>query len=196
MSNWEKMLDGQLYNDFSKDLFNRRVTAKQLFRKYNATDDSQQEVRRALLQKLLGRVGESVWIEPDFRCEYGTNIYIGSNTYINFDCIVLDCAKVEIGSNVLMGPRIGLYAANHAIHPEERAAGGCYGRPIVIKDKAWICGDVKIAGGVTIGEGAIIGMGSVVTKDVPPNVVAAGNPCKVIREITQADRKNFVPEID
>lgn len=190
MNAWEKMRNGLFYDDFDDDLFDRRVRAKAIFREYNRTTDGETEKRVALLKELFESVGKNVWIEPDFKCEYGGNISFGSDVYVNFGCIILDCAKITIGSHVLIGPNVGLYAANHAIDPEERANGLCVGKPITIEDKVWLGGDVKIVGGVTIGEGSVIGTGSVVTKEIPPRVVAAGNPCKVLRKITKNDKQN------
>lgn len=187
MTEWEKLQRGLPYDDFDKELFERRVRAKNIFKKYNRTNDDQIAERTEYLRELFAKIGENVWIEPDFRCEYGSNIRIGDNTYINFGCIILDCAAIEIGNNVLIGPNVGLYAPNHALDPEERADGLCCGKPIKICDRVWLGGDVKIVGGVTIGEGSVIGAGSVVTKDIPARVVAAGNPCRVIRPITEKD---------
>lgn len=134
-------------------------------------------------------MGKDVWVEPDFRCEYGKNITIEDNAYINFGCIILDWAEISIGSHTLLGPNIGLYAANHSTDADERINGGCYGKPIHIGRNVWLGGDVKVLGGVTIGDNTIIGAGSIVTKDIPSNVIAVGNPCKVIRAITEDDKK-------
>lgn len=133
-------------------------------------------------------MGENVNFEPDFRCEFGSNIFIGNNFFANFDCVILDCNRIVIGNNVLFGPSVGLYAGNHATHPEDRVAGGCYSKPITIGDNVWVGAGVHIMGGVTIGRNSIIGAGSVVTKDIPENVIAAGVPCRMIREITEEDR--------
>jgi len=195
-SEWDRMKNGEVYNDFDKDLFDRRVVAKKLFKEYNKTDDSEIEKRNELLSKLLNKAGERLWIEPDFRCEYGKNISIGDDVYINFGCIMLDCADITIGNHVLIGPNLGLYAANHSILPEERIAGGCHSKPITIQDNVWIGGDVKVLPGVTIGEGSIIGAGSVVTKDIPSRVIAVGNPCKVIRKITEKDKSGYLERIN
>jgi len=119
-----------------------------------------------------------------------------NDVYINFGCIILDCADITIGNNVLIGPNLGIYAANHSILPEERIAGGCYGKPVIINDNVWIGGDVKILQGVTIGEGSIIGAGSIVTKDVPSRVISAGNPCKIIRKITEKDKTDYLDRIN
>lgn len=131
----------------------------------------------------------------DFRCEFGKNITIGDNVYINFGCIILDCAEVTIGSNTLLGPNIGLYAANHSTDATERINGGCYGKPIHIGNSVWLGGDVKVLTGVTIGDNSIIGAGSVATKNIPSNVIAVGNPCKVIREITDKDKTEYSKRI-
>lgn len=194
MTAWDRMQAGLFYNDFDKDLFNRRVDAKKLFNAYNKTTDEDTDERKQLLKKLFKHVGERVHIEPDFRCEFGKNISLGNDVYINFGCIILDCAAVTIDNNVLIGPNLGIYAVNHGLDPEERIAGACVGKPVHICDKVWIGGDVKILAGVTIGEGSVIGAGSVVTKDIPPRVIAAGNPCKVIRKITEADKTGFTIE--
>ena len=192
MIDWELLQSGKVYNDFSDELFERRIHAKKLFREYNKSDDSETQKRNKIMKELFGAVGEKVWIEPDFRCEYGSNIFIGNNVYINFGCIILDCAKISIGNDVLFGPNTGLYAANHAIDAEQRLNGNCLGKPITIGNRVWLCGDVKIVGGVTIGDNSVIGAGSVVTKDIPSGVVAAGNPCRVIRKITEADKTKYL----
>ena len=173
MTEWEKLQTGQLYNDFDRGLFKRRIAAKRLFRAYNRTDDDEQTERRALMEQLFGSVGKNVWIEPDFRCEFGKNITIEDNVYINFGCVILDCAAVTIGADSLLGPNIGLYA--------------CWSSPIHIGRRVWLGGDVKGLAGVTIGD-TIIGAGSVVTKDIPSGVIAAGNPCRVLRVIGAGER--------
>ena len=189
MNEWEKLQNGLMYDDFSDELFQRRIEAKKLFRSYNKTDDDEVEIRQDILTKLFRNIGSNVWIEPDFRCEFGRNISIGNNVYINFGCIILDCAEVTIDNNTLLGPNIGIYAVNHAIDAEER---GCLGKPVYIGSRVWIGGDVKIMAGVKIGDESIIGAGSIVTKDIPSGVIAAGNPCKVIRPITEKDKTNYL----
>lgn len=135
MTEWERMQKGLVYNDFDQDLFNKRVEAKKLFKAYNKTEDEEVDLRNKIMQQLFKKIGKNVWIEPDFRCEFGKNITIGDNVYINFGCIILDCSEVTIGNNV------------------------------------------------------VIGGGSVVVKDIPSDSVAVGNPCKVIRKITEEDKK-------
>lgn len=192
MTEWEKLQAGQMYNDFDDDLFQRRIVAKKLFRAYNKTEDEEVEKRNEILAQLLRKVGKDVWIEPDFRCEYGKNIVIEDNVYINFGCVILDCAEIVIGANTLLGPNIGIYSANHAIDAEERIKGGCSGKPVHIGKNVWLGGDVKVLGGVTIGDNTIIGTGSIVTKDIPENVIAVGNPCRVLRKITEADKTDYL----
>ena len=181
---YERMLSGTMYNDLSTELVQRREQVVFLTNDYNSTYGKPKEVREALLRNLLKGIGENVHFEPNFRCEFGFNITIGNNFFANFDCIMLDGNLITIGDNVLLGPRVGLYTANHALDARERIMGGCYAHPIVIEDNVWIGAGVHIMGGVTIGRNSVIGAGSVVTKDVPENVIAAGVPCKVIREIT------------
>lgn len=193
MSEWNKMLKGEMYNDFSDELFQKRVEAKRLFRLYNQTNDDQTEKRYEIMKSLFKSVGKNVWIEPDFKCEFGKNISIGNDVYINFGCIILDCGEVTIGDNTLLGPNVGIYLANHAFDAQERINGGCFGNPVHIGSKVWIGGDVKILAGVTIGNNSIIGTGSVVTKDIPENVIAVGNPCRVLRKITEKDKTGYKP---
>ncbi len=192
MSEWEKMQQGLIYNDFDEDLFKRRVEAKKLFKEYNKTSDEDIKIRKELLNKLFKNIGKNVWIEPDFRCEFGKNIIIEDNVYINFGCIILDCAEVRIGSNTLIGPNVGIYAVNHLLDFKERINGGCVSKPISIGKNCWIGGDVKILAGVKIGDNSIIGTGSIVTKDIPSNVIAVGNPCKVLRKIDENDKTDYL----
>lgn len=196
MTEWERLQKGLIYNDFDEDLFGRRVTAKKLFRAYNKTEDEEVELRNQLMKQLFKSVGKNVWIEPDFKCEFGKNITIEDDVYINFGCIILDCAEVTICSNTLLGPNVGLYSANHATDAEERINGGCYGKPIRIGKNVWLGGDVKVLAGVTIGDNTIIGTGSIVTKDIPANVIAVGNPCKVIRKITDKDKTDYLERLE
>ena len=194
MTDWEKMQRGEIYNDFALDLFNRRVEAKKLFRAYNLTADDETDKRTQLLKQLFRSVGKNVWIEPDFRCEFGQNICIGNDVYINFGCVILDCGLVSIGDNTLIGPNVGLFSGNHVTDAQERAEGGLIPRPITIGRRVWICGNVTVVPGVTIGDDTIIGAGSVVTHNIPAGVIAAGNPCCVIRKITAADKVGYQAE--
>lgn len=193
MTEWEKMQAGEIYNDFDQDLFRRRVEAKKLFRAYNHTEDDEVEKRNEIMKALFKSVGDNVWIEPDFRCEFGKNISIGNDVYINFGCVILDCGQVSIGNNCLIGPNVGIFSGNHTTDAEERAAGGLIPKPITIGNRVWLCGNVSIVPGVRIGDDTIIGAGSVVTHDIPSGVIAAGNPCRVLRKITEKDKLGYCP---
>ncbi len=193
MTEWEKMQAGLAYNDFDRDLFDRRVYAKRLFRAYNRTDDDETDARAQIMHDLFRQVGKNVWIEPDFRCEFGKNITIGDNVYINFGCVILDCGQVVIGNSTLIGPNVGIFSGNHTLDAEERAAGGLVPKDIRIGERVWIGGNVSIVPGVSIGSNTIIAAGSVVTRDIPDGVLAAGNPCRVLRPITSEDKIGYRP---
>ena len=194
MTEWEKMQTGQIYNDFDEDLFNRRVAAKKLFKEFNRTDDGETDRRREIMRKLFKKVGSRVWIEPDSRCEFGKNISIGDNVYINFGCVILDCGQVSIGDNTLIGPNVGIYNASHVLDAQERIAGGLVPDSIRIGNRVWIGGNAVLVSGASIGDDTVIGAGSVVVGDIPSGVVAVGNPCRAIRKITDKDRTGFAPE--
>ncbi|GAN71709.1 sugar O-acetyltransferase [Acetobacter syzygii] len=187
------MRTGAMYNDLTPELVQARQNAVLLTNRYNASFGRPQPERERILRELLGHIGQGVHFEPTLRCEFGRNITIGHNFYANFDCVLLDAGGIEIGDDVLFGPRVGLYTANHALDPQERAMGGCHARPIHIGNRVWVGAGVHINPGVRIGEGSIIGAGSVVTRDVPAGVVAAGVPCRVIRPLTAEDRTGFAP---
>jgi maltose O-acetyltransferase len=189
----EHILSGRMYDDLTPELIAARERAVLRSTAYNDSFGRPQEEREALLRELLGHVGAGAHFEPTFRCEFGWNISVGEGFYANFDAVMLDGARITIGDHVLLGPRVGIYTANHAIDPAERVAGACYARPVTIGDAAWIGGSVTIGAGVTIGEGAIVGSGSVVTRDVPARTIAAGNPARVIREITAGDATGWRP---
>ena len=188
MTEWEKMLAGLPSDDRDEEVEARRLVAKRLFRAYNRTTETDVEVREKIKTELFRSVGKNVFIEPDFICELGSNITIGDNGFINFGCIIFDMGEVTIGDNAMFGPRVGIYTTNHAFDAEERIANVVVSKPIHIGNRVWLSADVKIVQGVTIGDNSIIGAGSVVTKDIPPNVIAAGNPCRVIRKITEKDK--------
>lgn len=184
---------GRMYNDLAPELIEARMQAVNLTNRYNATFGQDPTAREAILHELLGQIGERVHFEPTFRCEFGRNITIGDDFYANFDCVILDGGGVSIGNNVLFGPRVGIYTSNHATDAAERAAGACYARPVRIGNRVWLGGGVHVNPGVTVGDDAIIASGSVVTKNVPAGVIAAGVPCKIIRDITDADQTGFRP---
>lgn len=185
----EKMLSGELYKSFDAELLAERQRAKEIVFRYNSLQPSLVEERNELLRSLFGSVKGNFFIEPPFRCDYGCNIEIGENFYANYNLVILDCAKVTIGDNVLIGPNVGIYTAGHPLHFELRNEEWEFASPITIEDNVWIGGNVVLNPGVTIGRNSVVGSGSVVTKDIPADVVAAGNPCRVIREITDADKR-------
>lgn len=185
----DKMLSGELYKSFDAELLAERQRAKEIVFSYNRLQPSLIEERNELLKSLFGSVKGNFFIEPPFRCDYGCNIEIGENFYANYNLVILDCAKVTIGDNVLIGPNVGIYTAGHPLHFELRNEEWEFACPITIEDNVWIGGNVVLNPGVTVGRNSVVGSGSVVTKDIPANVVAAGNPCRVIREITDADKR-------
>ena len=187
----EKMLSGKLYKSFGDVLFNERQKAKGLVFELNNLHPNDIEARNNIVKDLFGKVGIRFHIEPPFRCDYGYNIEIGENFYSNYNLTILDCASVTIGDNVMIAPNVSIFTAGHPIHFEPRNEEFEYAYPIEIKNNVWIGGNVVINPGVTIGENSVIGSGSVVTKDIPANVVAVGNPCKVIKKITDTDKKLF-----
>lgn len=183
MKEKEKMLAGQYYNAFDKELVKDRERAKKLCKLLNDQSDANVEERNKILQELL-QTNKTCWIESPFRCDYGYNIKIGDNFYANFGCIILDCNRVTIGNNVLFAPNVQVYTATHPVKVADRIAGKEMAYPITIGDNVWIGGGSIILPGVKIGENTTIGAGSVVTKDIPPNRVAVGNPCRVIKHIS------------
>lgn len=187
------ILEGNMYNDLTPEIVKKREEVVILTNEYNASFGQPAEVREAILKKLLKKVGKNAYFEPGFRCEFGYNISLGDDFYANFDCVMLDGGGIEIGDHVLFGPRVGIYTSNHAIDATERINGACYAKPVKIGNNVWIGGGVHINQGVTVGDNTIIGSGSVVTHDIPSNVVAAGVPCKVIREITEKDKTGYEP---
>jgi len=187
----EKMLSGKPYKAFTEELLTERQQAKELIFDFNNLRPSEIEKRNIIIRQLFGQTGETFFIEPPFRCDYGYNISIGANFYSNYNLIILDCAKVSIGINVFIAPNVSIYTAGHPIHFEPRNQEFEYAFPISIGNNVWIGGNVVINPGVTIGENSVIGAGSIVTKDIPPNVVAFGNPCKILRHITYEDKNYY-----
>jgi acetyltransferase-like isoleucine patch superfamily enzyme len=185
----EKSHAGKLYKAFGKELFEERQHAKELVFLFNALHPSKIPERNEIIRKLFCTTGEKFFIEPPFRCDYGYNISIGNNFYSNYNLIILDCAKTTIGDNVLIGPNVGIYTAGHPVNHELRNQEYEFALPITIGNNVWIGGNVVINPGVIIGDNSVIGSGSVVTKDIPMNVVAAGNPCKILREITDDNNR-------
>lgn len=184
----EKMISGELYNALTDELIIDRQKAREILFEFNNLGPLELEKRNLLIRSLLGSVKSKFHIEPPFRCDYGYNIEIGDNFFANFNLVILDCARVKIGNNVLIGPDAGIYTAGHPIHYKDRNKELEFALPVTIGDNVWIGGKVIINPGITIGDNSVIGSGSVVTKNIPANVVAAGNPCKVLRDITDEDK--------
>ncbi|BAY22219.1 maltose transacetylase [Calothrix sp. NIES-2100] len=180
----QKMLSGELYFAEDAELVSDNKRACRLLRMYNATTEEQPEERRLIIQELFGRVGKKVSIVPPFHCDYGSNIYAGDRLYMNYGCVILDCNTVHIGDNVLCAPHVQIYTAYHPTEPEIRLTGKELAAPVKIGNNVWIGGSAIICPGVTIGDNTTIGAGSVVVKDIPNNVVAAGNPCRIIRHLS------------
>jgi len=160
-----------------------------LYRLFNQTTEQEMSKRKEVIKKLLGEIGENCTVKPPFYCSHGSHIYVGDNFFCNFNCIFLDLNKIHIGNNVFIGPRVSIYTALHPIDEEVRKMGLEYALPVVIGDDVWIGGDVVINPGVTIGKGSIIGSGSIVTKNIPKNALAFGNPCEIHRSITDKDKE-------
>ncbi|WP_042342051.1 sugar O-acetyltransferase [Calothrix sp. PCC 7507] len=180
----QKMLAGELYLADDPELVEDSKRASRLLGTYNSTTIEQQEQRQEILRELFGKIGKKATIVPPFHCDYGDNIYAGNKLYINYGCVILDCNIVHIGDNVLCGPCVQIYTAYHPTEPEIRLTGQELASPIKIGDNVWIGGNVVICPGVTIGNNTTIGAGSVVTKDIPENAIAAGNPCRIIRHLS------------
>ncbi|MFT8325085.1 sugar O-acetyltransferase [Oenococcus sicerae] len=180
---------GKPYDDLDPLLTKVRYESSRQTNKINNEIDP--VVKQELLRKLVGSAGKSPDVQPNFRCEFGQNIHLGNYFYANYDCTILDGAKVTIGDRVLFGPKVGLYTSNHLFDAKERELGGCIAKPITIGNHCWLAANVTVLPGVTIGDDTIIGAGSVVTHNIPSSVIAAGNPCRVLRQITDQDRTGF-----
>lgn len=190
MTQKERMLQGLPYYSNDEQLIKERQRAKDLCYLYNNCRLSEDTKRDEYIAQLLKNASENIYIEPPFYCDYGYNMYVGDNFYANHNLVVLDCAKVVIGDNVLIGPNVCITTAGHPVHHLSRRKYE-YADKITIGNNVWIGANVVINPGVTIGDNTVIGSGSVVTKDVPNDVIAVGNPCKVLREITEDDRDYY-----
>jgi len=190
LSEKERMIAGFPYKPSDQTLRDERLKARELTRQFNDSPVAEKALRKSILKKLLNpSSGDDVFIEPNFRCDYGYNLTIGKGTEINFDFVALDCAPITIGKHVLIAPSVHIYAATHPLCPVERLDYEL-AKPVTIGDHVWIGGHVTICPGVTIGNGVTIGAGAVVTKDVPANVVVAGNPAKIIRHLPEPQYKD------
>jgi maltose O-acetyltransferase len=192
MTEKEKMLSGMLYYSYDEELFHDNQYVKELIFDFNSLRPSELERRKEIIRMLFNKIGSNFFIEAPFRCDYGYNISIGKNFYANYNCLILDCAQVTIGNNVLFAPNVSLLTAAHPIDSKLRNQDLEYALPITIGNSVWLGGGVIINPGVTIGDNVVIGSGSVVTKDIPANCVAVGNPAKVIRTITNEDKQNLI----
>lgn len=190
MKEKEKMLTGEFYDTRDSEILEMRYRARHLMDEFNNLPADAIEERNSVLNELLGDYGKGVWIEKPFRCNYGENISIGENTFINCNCMFSDDNKVTIGKNVMIAPGVQIYSVTHPVKASERIKGAeakglpfnTYTKPVHIGDNSWIGGNSIILPGITIGKNVVVGAGSVVTKDIPDNCLAVGNPCKVIRE--------------
>lgn len=179
----EKMIGGELYFAFDEELTRERLNARRLVRLYNETTETEEERRTDLLNELFGSIGGPAYIEPAFRCDYGYNIHVGANFYVNFDCVFLDVCEIRIGDNCFIAPGVHIYTATHPLRAEERNTGAESGKPVTIGNNVWIGGRAVINPGVTVGNNVVIASGAVVTKDVPDHAVVGGNPARIIKMI-------------
>lgn len=165
--------------------------ARKLTQELNTADRADFEKIHAIVNELFGKSDESTFVNPPFYCDYGSNIEVGKNCFINYNCMILDNAKVKLGDNCLIAPNVAIYTAGHTLHPDARALGYEYGIEVTVGDNVWLGGNTVICPGVHIGNNVVIGAGSVVTRDIPDWSFAAGNPCRVIRKITEDDKKYY-----
>ncbi len=185
------MLAGLPYKAWLDGLSEERLENKKKIYAYNQCKPDDEATIEQLIRSILGKAGAEVHIEAPFHCDYGRNIEVGDFFFANYNCIILDVGKVIIGNNVQFAPNVSLYTAGHPIHPDSRNSGYEYGISITIGNNVWLGGNVVVNPGVHIGNNVVIGSGSIVTKDIPDNVIAIGNPCRIIREITEIDRKFY-----
>lgn len=192
MNEKEKMQAGMLYDgNYNEELAAERIRCKDTCAKYNQLFPSAEEERKKIIKELFAKTGEKFWIEQSFWCDYGYKIEIGENFYSNHNLVILDAAKVTFGDNCFIAPNCGFYTAGHPLDVEQRNRGLEIAWPINVGNNVWIGGNVVVLPGVTIGDNTVIGGGSVVTRDIPSGVIAAGNPCRVIRKITEEDKKKY-----
>lgn len=188
MTEKEKMLRNIPYFALDKEIGELQMRAKRLVYDYNLTRPDEGEKRQEILKELFGATKGLTFIEPSFHCDFGSNIFFEGLAVVNYNCVMLDTSKITIGENAFIGPGTCLACAGHPIVAEERRKGYVVSKPITLEKDVWLGANCTVVGGVTIGEGSVIGSGSVVTKDIPAGVVAVGNPCKVMRKVTDADR--------
>ena len=186
MKNIERMKQGLVYIS-DDEIFETQKRARRLTQALNTIDRSDFDGIREIVKELFGK-SDNAFVNPPFYCDYGNRIEVGKNFFANYNCTIIDTGMVRIGDNCQFAPNVGIYTAGHPVHPQSRRSGYEYGVDVTIGDDVWIGGSVTILPGVHIGSGSVIGGGSVVTKDIPENVIAVGNPCRVLRPITEADR--------
>ena len=194
MTQLDRLKQGLYYNSRSHEIGDYNLQVKLKMHRYNQLPQSEKAEREAILRELFGSLGKNPYIENSFQCDMGFNLHAGDNLYCNHNCVFLDCAPITIGDDVLFGPNVGIYTPEHAFDPTLRKIGWERSLPVTIGDRVWVGGSVTILGGVTIGSDTIIGAGSVVPHDIPAGVIAAGNPCRVIREISEEDRRTHAPQ--
>ncbi len=195
MTEKQKMINGKPYKAFGKELSDERQRAKELTFKFNTLHPSKIDEKNEIIKNLFGRIDKEFNIEPPLRCDYGYNISAGENFYCNYNCVILDCAPVTIGDNVMFAPNVSIFTAGHPVHFEPRNELVEYAFPVTIGNNVWIGGGVIINPGISIGDNAVIGSGSIVTKDIPSDSIAAGNPCKVLKKITDEDKKYYFKDL-
>ncbi len=191
MNQKERMLANLPYKAWMDGLSEERMENKKKIFKYNILNPEDLAEKDKLIKEILGKTGNEINVEAPFHCDYGYNIEVGENFFANYNLVILDVAKVKIGDNAQIAPNVSIYTAGHPIHPDSRNSGYEYGIDITIGDNVWIGGNTCIMPGVTIGNNVVIGGGSVVTKNLPDNVIAVGNPCKIVREINEEDRDYY-----
>jgi len=191
MTHKERMIAGLPYKGWLDGLLEERTQAKKLTNEYNHCNPENKKELDRIIRTIFGKTGQVITVEAPFFCDYGYNIEVGEDFFANFNCTILDVAKVTIGNNVMFAPNVSIYTAGHPIHPDSRNSGYEYGIPVTIGNNVWIGGNTVVNPGVTIGDNVVIGSGSVVTKDIAANCVAAGNPCRIIRKITEDDRRYY-----
>ena len=184
----QKMLAGELYDPMDTELVEGRVRARDLCQTLNSSRDAEEEKRRGILTELFGRGGDTVWMQPPFFCDYGSNIELGERVFFNFNCVVLDVCKVKIGDFTLFGPAVQILTPMHPWNALQRRKEE-FGKPIEIGSDVWVGGGAIILPGVNIGSQTVIGAGSIVTRDMPEGVFAAGNPCRVVRKVSDEDKR-------
>lgn len=195
MTEKEKCHKGLLYDaNYNEELLKERAVCKDLCYEYNSLRPSMTEKRNEIIRTLFGKTGKNFLIEQPFYCDYGYNIEIGENFYMNVNGVILDGARVSFGDNVFIAPNCGFYTAGHPLDTEQRNQGFEYAFPITVGNNVWIGADVTVLPGVSIGDDTVIGAGSVITKDIPSGVLAAGNPCRVIRKLSEADKHKYRKE--